>query len=195
MPPNHYSEEQSMPLEISWEGKMPDHNKNNQNSIDELLSIYADQVIGSENPSIVPLSDDADMKKLQETVLQLNQLTPSPASAESTKKIRQNLLLAWEKQYRDNPSLIAKINRKIKPAGKTKGYQSTSRRRQQTVLRISAAALVVLILTVIFMPGLTISGGSTSGAASGTLNPSVISIGLLIIGAIGLWWWIKSRRN
>ncbi|MEN8241859.1 MAG: hypothetical protein ABFS17_08055 [Chloroflexota bacterium] len=174
---------------------MPDRNRDHQERIDQILSDFADQVIGSDHPNAVPLSDDQQINLLQATVLRLNQHAPTSASPESSEKIKKNLDLAWEKQHRNKISLFSRIREALKPAAQTRRYQSATRRRQQTALRISAAAIIVLIAAFVFLPDSGISGGATSGAAAGDLNPWIIAGGLALLGGIALWWWIKSRRN
>ena len=63
------------------------------------------------------------------------------------------------------------------------------------VLRISAAAVVVILATFVFLPDSNLSGGSTSGAAIGDINPWIIIGGLILLGGAALIYWIKSRRN
>ena len=36
---------------------------------------------------------------------------------------------------------------------------------------------------------------ATSGAAAGEISPWVLVGGLLLIGGVGLWWWLGSRRK
>ena len=174
---------------------MPDLEQNDQKRIDQLLSAFADQIIESDNPASVPLSDEKAVKELQETVLQLNQLTPKPITQASADKIKRNLGLAWNEQYKQKPSLLEKFIELIKVPTRSKGYISTSRRRQMMATRIAAAAIAVVIVTFVVLPGLNISGGSTSGTANGELNPWLIGAGLVLFGAFGLWWWLTSRRN
>jgi len=174
---------------------MPEQSKNNQQEIEQILSDFADQVIGSDNPNAVPLSTDKQINQLQETVLRLNQHAPTSASAESAEKIRKNLQLAWEKQQTMKPGVLEKIWGLLKPAEKTKRYQSRTRRQQIMVVRITTAAVLVILAAFVLMPDSGLNGGSASGAAVGGLNPWVIIGGLGLLGGVLVLLWIKSRRN
>ena len=173
---------------------MPEQRKKNH-QIEETLSGFADQVIGTKNPSAVPLSADEQINQLQKTVLQLNEIRPKPASVESAEKIQKNLQSAWKEAHTRNPSLIENLLKRFKPRTKATRYRSSSRRRQIMVTRVATAAVVVILAAFVFLPDSGISGGSTSGAAAGDLNPWVIIGGLGLLGGTALWWWFKSRRN
>jgi hypothetical protein len=173
---------------------MPDHDNKQQKTIDELLAAYADQVLDSETPTDIPLSEDPEIMALQKTILQLRKDPSLTDSQKSAEKIKGNLLQVWEEQYRPKQSWLAKIKQILIPPPQ-KSYQSTTRRRQIAAVRIASAAVLMIIVAFILLPSAELSGGSTSGAATGELNPWVLLGGALLVGAGGLWWWLNSRRK
>ena len=173
---------------------MPDQDNKKHKSINELLAAYADQVLDSESPTDIPLSEDPEIMALQKTILHLGKDSPPTDDQESANRIKENVLHAWEEQYRPKQSWLAKIKQTLAPPPK-KSYQSTARRRQITVVRIASAVVLMIIVAFILMPSSDLTGGSTSGAAVGELSPWVLLGGGLLVGAIGLWWWLNSRRK
>jgi hypothetical protein len=173
---------------------MPDQENKQSKSIDELLSAYTDQVIDSQSPADIPLSEDPEIKALQETILQLRNNIPGAPSQKSTQMIKENAFKVWDEKYRPKQSWAAKIKQNL-GAPPQKGYQSTTRRRQAAAIRIASAAIIVIIAAFILLPTADLNGGSTSGAATGELSPWALIGGALLVSAVGFWWWLNSRRK
>lgn len=173
---------------------MPDQEHNQDRSIEELLAAYTDQVIESQTPEAIPLSEDPEIKGLQETILQLRKEIPATTSQKSANAIKGNVLKAWQEQYQPKQTLTDKI-KQILTLPPRKRYQSAVRRRQIAAVRIASAAILMIIVAFILLPSADLSDGSTSGAAAGEVSPWVLIGGLLLIGGVGLWWWLDSRRK
>jgi hypothetical protein len=173
---------------------MPDQDNKLSKSLDELLATYTDQVVDSQSPADIPLSEDPEIKALQETILHLRSNIPSVLSQENAQEIKETAFKVWEKQYRPKPSWVDNLKQNLASPPK-RGYQSTTRRRQAAAIRIASAAIIVIIAAFVLFPTADLNGGSTSGAATGELSPWVLLGGGLIIGGVGLWWWLISRRK
>jgi hypothetical protein len=173
---------------------MPDQENKQSNSIDELLAAYTDQVIDSQSPADIPLSEDPEIQALQETILQLRSNIPSAPSQESTQEIKENAFMAWETQYQPKQSWAAKIKQNLASPPR-RGYQSATRRRQAAAIRIASAAIIVIIAAFILLPTTDLNGGATSGAATGELSPWALIGGALLVSTVGIWWWLNSRRK
>lgn len=173
---------------------MPDQENKQSKSIDELLAAYADQVIDSQSPEDIPFSEDPEIQALQKTILQLRSNIPSARSQKSVQEIKESAFKAWKDQYQPKQSWASKIKQNLAPPPQ-KGYQSTTRRRQAAAIRIASAAIIVIIATFILLPTTDLNGGSTSGAATGELSPWALIGGALLVGGVGLWWWLNSRRK
>jgi hypothetical protein len=173
---------------------MSDHNQQSKKSIEELLAAYADQIQLSHDSGAVPQSDDHELKELQETVLLLNQDIPAAPQEVSAAAIRTAVLKAWENQYLPKPTLAERISSLLPRAEKPR-YQSRTRRRQIMAVRVTTAAVLVIIAAFIILPAVGISDGSTSGTALGKFGPWGLLGGLLLFTGLGLWWWFTSRRK
>jgi hypothetical protein len=173
---------------------MSDQNQHSHDSIEEILAAYSDQIQTDPNPTAVPQSEDQDLKLLQDAVLFLSQAAPDGPTQEQAQQIKANVRAAWQKQYQPKPSMLEKISqmfaRPTKPV-----YQSATRRRQLFAVRITAAAALVIIAAFIVLPAVGISGGETSGTASGEFGIWALFVGLLLLAGFGLWRWFSSRRK
>lgn len=172
---------------------MSDHNQPNNRSIDELLAAYTDQVQAAEDPSAIPLSEDKEIRQLQETVLQLHQAAPSSPSRAKAQQLKPAVLEAWQAQCQPKPKMLQRLQQMFAPPEKS-GYQSISRRRQQTALRLTAAAALVIIAAFVILPSVGISGGTTSGTAAGDLGWWPLIAGVLFLGGYGVWWWLSRNK-
>lgn len=172
---------------------MPDQ-QNEHKSTDEILAGFADQIIDNLSPAEILFSENPEIKALQETMQYLKKEIPTESPVGSAKKIRGQVNKIWEAEYRPQPSLVDKIKQNLNSAPQKK-YKSATRRRQITVVRITAAAILVIIAAFILLPSVNLDGGSTSGAAGGELGPWAIIGGLILVGAVALWWWLDSRRK
>jgi LPXTG-motif cell wall-anchored protein len=173
---------------------MSDQKQPNSLPIDNLLAEYADQVASSPDPAAIPHSDQPELKQLQETVLQLARQVPDAPNPEASRQIKASVLKAYQKKYQAR-SWLSETIRKLSGSPGKSGYMSTSRRRQLTAIRVTAAAVLVIVAAFIILPNLGITGGSTSGAATGSSDTfMLIGGGVLLLGLI-VWWWFGSRRK
>ncbi|HRJ75449.1 MAG TPA: LPXTG cell wall anchor domain-containing protein [Anaerolineales bacterium] len=154
---------------------MSQHDTNQDNH----LADFADQVLqGKINTSAS--SSDADMVRLEETILRLKNTLPS-TNAPDTAKTKQMLVRLKARMKREEET------EKIPFWKKLFDFQSNP---QVGMLVIIAA---VLILAVITVPSLEFGGGNnpTTGTANNNAN---FLIGGGIVGLLLLVYWIFRRK-
>jgi LPXTG-motif cell wall-anchored protein len=153
---------------------MSQHDTNQDNH----LADFADQVLqGKINTSAS--SSDADMVRLEETILRLKNTLPS--NAPDAAKTKQMLVRLKARMKREEET------EKIPFLKKLFDFQANP---QVGMLVIIAA---VLILAVITVPSLEFGGGSnpTTGTANNNFN---ILIGGGVVGVLLLIYWIFRRK-
>jgi hypothetical protein len=173
---------------------MSDQNQHNDFNIEELLAAYAEQIADSSNPGAVPQSDQPALKQLQETAYLLSRPGPDSPPPEQAEQIKNEVLKAYQKRYQSKPTLIEKLRGLFNHPART-GYQSAARRRQLAVIRITAAAVLVIIAAFVILPTLDISGGTAVGTAIGNSETWTIIGSILLLAGFGLWWWLGTRRK
>lgn len=149
-----------------------DTNKDNQ------LADFADQVLQGKINTLAS-SADADMARLEETILRLKRTLPS--NAPDAAKTKQMLVRLKARIKREEET------EKIPFWKKLFDFQSNP---QVGMLMVIAA---VLILAVITVPSLELGGSSnpTTGTAN---NNAAILIGGGIVGVLLLVYWIFRRK-
>jgi hypothetical protein len=171
-----------------------DHNQPDDLTLEELLAAYAEQIANSPDPAGVPQADQPGLKQLQEIVLQLNRAVPDSPPPDQAEQIKAEVLKAYQKDFQRKPSILEKLRESLNHPVE-KGYQSVTKRRQLAALRITAAAVLVIIAAFAILPSLGITGGTMVGTATGKSETWTIIGSILLLAGFGLWWWLGSRRK
>ena len=146
-----------------------DHNKDNQ------LADFADKAMQGKlnNPAS---SSDAELVRLEETILRLKNTLPSNAPDAATSK---QMLVRLKARIKREES------EKIPFWKKLFNFQSNPQ------VGMILAVAMILIIAVITVPSLELGGGAVTGTASNTTN---LLIGGGLIGILVLIYWISRRK-
>lgn len=153
--------------------------------LDAQLAAFTDALLqrreGSATP---PLSDDPELRALEEMVIQMHQtLTTADPDPATARAIQSTLTREWQRRHPPRPAepWWASWQRRLLPS-----------RTQRPLFALAMAAAVVL-LALLVAPALP-TQGSLPGSALGALPATPIIAGLaLALGGL-LWWAISSKR-
>lgn len=168
---------------------MTEHTEQSQVSLDEPLASFTDLLLNGPAVagSLAILAEEEDLRRLQQTVQCLHRAfgasQPDPAMAE---RIRKNLHAAWKESQpaAPRPTPLERLRRALLP--ERQGWQSGRRSQRVQALRFSLAAIAVLVLLLIVVPG---TGSLITGTALGEGGwlPYAF-LGVLIVG-VAIWFW------
>ncbi|MBN2145779.1 MAG: hypothetical protein JW726_00265 [Anaerolineales bacterium] len=164
--------------------------------LDEQLASFTDQLLNGTTQGEGWEPEDARLRlylqKLQQTVVQVHSMigTMEP-DRELNSRIKKQLVSAWY-EVKSPPqarSVWQRLRGIFLPEGQ--GWKSSRGARQAQVLRLAVAAVAILLLLAIFVPGI---GSALEGTALG--RGGILPIGLLVILVIGvgLWLWRGKSR-
>lgn len=169
--------------------------KREEDPLAEQLAAFTDRLLNNpESPPSVQV-EDAELRRLQETVLHLHTTLGSSdlqtAIPESlSRRLNERLKAAWEEAHPiqreggKQPNWLERLRQLVFPPGQ--GWRSAQQRRRLQVLRLSLASAAILLLLTLILPGV---GSSLPSAAMGEaplLILLLIALGMILII---LWLW------
>jgi hypothetical protein len=169
---------------------MPNQANHNPKYLDDSLAEFVDGLLGGKSPAELGMSDEPELRELQQTALTLYQtLQAAQPSTETARSIRRRLTSAQAEAGKDtkNQSIWEWLKKML--GVNQAAWHSAKRRRRAVLVRFAFAAVLVLI---VLGPFLTSQDGTLPGAA---IDTGWLPLVLLSIAGGGAFVWWLSRRG
>ncbi len=169
------------------------HPEQVRDPLDDALASFTDQALAGGSDQRSALSDQPDLRLLEDMVLRLQRNLPTtPVSASVRRQMQSRLATHWAAEG-PCPKTISLGDRLRSLLPKTQGWQSSAARQRAWMLRTAAVAVVIVLAAIlIFSPSLGENLSGTAGLQGGAAP--LLAVLLIAAGLVAAAWWNRRHK-